>query len=100
MGTQIQSSQLGESFAPQQAAVLASVYDFKVPFDNNLAKRNWGMLKTQQKIFGCFRGAQDVDNSCTIHSYTSTLPKQDESVWQALASVFTGECLLPCLTPV
>lgn len=91
---------LAERFAQQQAAVLAFVYDFKVPFDNNLAERDLRMLKVQQKISGCFRSAQGADDFCTIRSYTSTLRKQGLSVWQALASVFTGECLLPRLTPV
>ncbi len=91
---------LAERFAQHQAAVLAFVYDFKVPFDNNLAERDLRMLKVQQKISGCFRSARGADDFCTIRSYTSTLRKQGLSVWQALAVVFTGECLLPHLTPV
>ena len=91
---------LVERFQAQQQVMLAFVYDFKVPFDNNLAERDIRMLKVQQKVSGCFRSAEGAECFCTIRSYISTMRKQGLSVWDALGSVFSGSILMPDLIPV
>jgi transposase len=91
---------LAERLDKHRHEVLAFVYDFKVPFDNNLAERDIRMLKIQQKISGCFRSQEGAEDFCTIRSYLSTVRKQGVTIWAALGSVFSGKILLPDLTPV
>lgn len=81
-------------------AVLAFVYDFKVPFDNNLAERDIRMLKIQQKVSGCFRSPDGAQAFCTLRTYTASLRKQSIPLWSALLSIFTGPLIEPAYSPV
>ena len=91
---------LAERIAKYRTAILAFVYDFNVPFDNNLAERDLRMLKVQQKISGCFRSHQGAEDFCVARSYISTLRKQKLDVWSALNSLFTDHLVEPDYTPV
>lgn len=90
---------LAERFDRRRKAVLAFAFDFKVPFDNNLAERDIRMLKVQQKISGCFRSSHGAQTFCVIRSYISTIRKQGFSVWLALNSIFAGPILQPAYSP-
>jgi transposase len=78
-------------------AVLAFVYNFAVPFDNNLAERDLRMAKVQQKISGGFRSERGAAFFCRIRGYISTLRKQKSQVLSALRSLFTDCPIIPQL---
>lgn len=73
---------------------LIFMYDFRVPFDNNLAERDLRMIKAKKKISGGFRSDKGGEAYTDIKTYLSTMKKQGNNLYQSIRLAFSKTPIL------
>ncbi|SCW73660.1 Transposase IS66 family protein, partial [Paenibacillus tianmuensis] len=81
-------------------AVLAFMYDFRIPFTNNEAERIIRMVKLQQKISGTFRSEKGAGVFCRIRSYVATLQRQKLPILEYIRRALEGQPFMPSFRTV
>ena len=67
---------------------LMFLYDFSVPFDNNLAERDIRHFKIKQKISGHFNSMQGMNIYSNIKSIIGTLKKQGRNFYDEISNIY------------
>ena len=81
-------------------AALLFIYNFDVPFTNNMAERSIRFLKIKAKVAGCFRSEEGADYYLNIRSYLDTARKQGKNIYQSIRQAFLDNpqyIFSPCL---
>lgn len=93
------AANLLERFESHRKDILAFMYDFHVPFDNNLSERDIRMLKVRLKISGAFRSEEGGKAFCRIRGYISTARKNAVNAIDAIMNAFAGRPFVPLPDP-
>ena len=82
---------LYKRFEKHKDKILRFIYDFNIPFDNNLAERELRMSKLRMKISGCFRSFSSLQYFCRIRNYISNSRKNGHSPYVSIQALFTQQ---------
>ena len=67
---------------------LMFLYDFSVPFDNNMAERDLRHIKVKQKVCGHFNSMEGMKIYANIKSIIGTLKKQGKNFYTAIFNIY------------
>ena len=67
---------------------LLFLYDFNMPFENNLSERDLRHVKSKQKISGHFNSMEGIGNYLNIKSIIGTCKKQGKSFYDRIFNIY------------
>jgi len=69
---------------------LLYLYDFSIPFDNNLSERDLRHVKTKQKVSGYWASMEGLQNYLDIKSIIGTCKKQGKDFYKIISDIYEG----------
>jgi transposase len=75
-------------------AIMLFIHDYEVPFCNSLAERDLRPEKTKQKVSGCFRSWQGMQDYVESRSFISTVKKCGLDLLASIKQVYEGRPVL------
>lgn len=69
---------------------LLFLYDFNMPFDNNLSERDLRHVKSKQKISGHFNSMEGIKNYLNIKSIIGTCKKQSINFYETINKIYSN----------
>ena len=82
-----------ERLATHKGEYCLFFYDYTVPRSNNLAERDFRMLKVKQKVSGCFRTLLGAMDFADLMSYVGTAKKHGFNAYTAILRIFQGQAM-------
>lgn len=67
---------------------LMFLYDFNMPFDNNLSERDLRHIKTKQKVSGHFNSMKGITIYLNLKSIIGTLKKQGRNFYKEIFNIY------------
>jgi transposase len=87
----VESQRMIKRLIKFEQETLLFMYDFSVPFTNNLSERDLRMPKAKQKISGGFRTKKGAEVFARIRGYISTVKKRGKNVMDGITAIFKNE---------
>ena len=72
---------------------MAFIYDFSIPFENNLSERDLRIIKIKTKISGSFKNIDSATSYCNAISIIKTSKKRNVNPFDSIKSIFNNEVL-------
>jgi transposase len=86
-----ESERMVTRLAEYEQETLLFMYDFSVPFDNNLSEQSIRMPKLRQKISGCFRTTNGAKMFARIRSFVATTKKKGKNIYDGIKAALQGD---------
>ncbi|MDO4339225.1 MAG: transposase [Eubacteriales bacterium] len=69
---------------------LLFLYDFQVPFSNNMSEKDLRICKNRQKMAGGFRTVAGREMYCNIMSFIETIKRRKQNIFQSIIALMNG----------